>query len=182
MEKAPLERRVSVRVDPARSERAPKLDRIDLAILRTLRTDGRITYQALSEKVGLSARPCLERVRRLEERGIIRGYAALLDPAALGHAIFALTEFAMRDSSTAARQRLERVLTTHPAVVEVQVVNGEYDYVARIVAPSLLAYEEMVNEFLGDPQLGIARIHSTFVLRTLREFSGYPVPDDKARP
>ena len=53
---------------------------------------------------------------------------------------------------------------------------------ARIVAPSLLAYEEMVNEFLGDSQLGIARIHSTFVLRTLREFSGYPVPDDKARP
>jgi DNA-binding Lrp family transcriptional regulator len=181
-ERAPLERSARVQANPASGKRAEKLDRIDLAILKTLRTDGRITYQALSEKVGLSARPCLERVRRLEQRGIIRGYAAILDAAALGHEVCAMTEFAMRDSSTATRQRLERLLTTHPAVVEVQVVNGEYDYVARIVAPSLLAYEEMTNEFLGDPQLGIARIHSTFVLRTLREFSGYPVQDDKARP
>ena len=120
---------------PARPGRAV-LDRIDLAILEALRGDGRMTYQALSERVGLSPRPCLERVRRLEQKGVIRGFTALLDPASVGHDIIALAEIAMRDPSAAARQRLERALCAHPSVVELQVVNGENDYVARIVAPT----------------------------------------------
>ena len=85
---------------PSRSAK-PALDRIDLLILDALRENGRITYQALSERVGLSARPCLERVRRLEQKGVIRGYTALIDPAALGHDIIALAGISMRDPSTA---------------------------------------------------------------------------------
>src|SRR5919206_3592607 len=108
------------------------LDRIDRSILKALRQDGRITYQALSERVGLSARPCLERVRRLEQKGVIRGYTALMEPAALGHDIIALAGISMRDPSTATRQRLERAFMAQPCVVELQVVNGEYDYIARI--------------------------------------------------
>ena len=154
---------------------APAFDRVDRAILEALREDGRITYQALSERVGLSPRPCLERVRRLEQRGVIRGYTALLDPAALGHDIVALAEIAMRDPAAGVRQRLERALCADPAVVELQIVNGEYDYVARIVAPSLAAYEALTEAFLADPAFGIARIHTTFVLKTLRSFDGYPV-------
>src|SRR5215204_5631139 len=61
------------------------LDRIDRSILRALRQDGRITFQALSGRVGLSPRPCLERVRRLEAGGVICGYTALIDPAAVGY-------------------------------------------------------------------------------------------------
>ena len=156
-------------------KRPPGLDRIDRAILKALREDGRMTYQALSERVGLSARPCLERVRRLEGRGIIRGFSALIDPASVGHDIIALAEIAMRDPSAGVRQRLERALSAHPAVVELQVVNGEYDYVARFVAPTLAAYEALTEAFLADPAFGIARIHTTFVLKTLRTFDGYPV-------
>lgn len=159
---------------PSRSARA-HLDRIDLLILEALRQNGRMTYQALSERVGLSPRPCLERVRRLEQRGIIRGYAALIDPAALGHDIIALAGISMRDPSAAARQRLERAFCAHPSVVELQVVNGEYDYIARIVAPSLAAYEALTEAFLADPGFGIGRIHTTFVLKTLKDFEGYPV-------
>ncbi|NBJ12044.1 Lrp/AsnC family transcriptional regulator [Microvirga arsenatis] len=153
----------------------PALDRIDLLILDALRANGRITYQALSEQVGLSARPCLERVRRLEQRGVIRGYTALAEPSALGHDIIALAGISMRDPSAAARQRLERALTASPAVVEIQVVNGEYDYVARIVAPTLAAYEAMTEAYLSDPGYGVGRIHTTFVLKTLKPFDGYPV-------
>ncbi len=160
---------------PTVAKRAPALDRIDRAILAALRENGRITYQALSDKVGLSPRPCLERVRRLEQRGVIRGYTALLDPAALGHEIIALAEIALRDPAAGVRQRLERALCANPAVVELQVVNGEYDYVARMVAPSLAAYEALTDAFLADPAFGIARIHTTFVLKTLRSFDGYPV-------
>jgi Lrp/AsnC family leucine-responsive transcriptional regulator len=117
----------------------------------------------------------LERVRRLEQRGVIRGYTALIEPGAVGHDIIALAEIAMRDPSAAVRQRLERALCAHPAVVELQVVNGEYDYVARIVATTLAAYEAMTDAFLADPAFGIGRIHSSFVLKTLKAFDGYPV-------
>jgi Lrp/AsnC family transcriptional regulator, leucine-responsive regulatory protein len=163
---------------PSRSARTA-LDRIDLLILDALRRNGRITYQALSERVGLSARPCLERVRRLEQKGVIRGYAALMDPSSLGHDIIAHAGISMRDPSTGTRQRLERALTANPAVVELQVVNGEYDYTARIVAPTLAAYEALTEAFLADPGFGIGRIHTTFVLKTLKEFEGYPVADNE---
>ncbi len=153
------------------------LDRIDLLILGALRDNARITYQALSERVGLSARPCLERVRRLEQKGVIRGYTTLIEPGSLGHDIIALVGIGMRDASTGDRERLERALTSHPSIVEVQVVNGEYDYIARIVAPTLLAYEALTADFLADPGLGIGRIHTTFVLKSLKNFEGYPVGD-----
>ena len=155
------------------------LDRIDLAILEALRRNGRITYQALSERVGLSPRPCLERVKRLEQKGIIRGFTALVEPAALGHDIIALAGISMRDPSGTSRQRLERAFAAHSAVVELQVVNGEYDYIARIVAPTLAAYESLTEAFLADPGFGIGRIHTTFVLKTLKDFEGYPVGDSR---
>ena len=163
---------------PSRSAK-PALDRIDLLILDALRDNGRITYQALSERVGLSARPCLERVRRLEQKGVIRGYTAQIDPSALGHDIIALAGISMRDPSTGTRQRLERALAASPSVIELQVVNGEYDYIACIVAPTLAAYETLTEAFLADPGFGIGRIHTTFVLKTLKDFEGYPVPDNR---
>lgn len=157
----------------------PALDRIDFLIFDALRDNGRITYQAPSGRVGLSARPCLERVRRLEPRGVIRGYTTLMEPAALGHDIIALVGISMLDPSTVTRQRLERALVANPAVVELQVVNGEYDYIARIVAPTLAAYESLTEAFLADPGFGVGRIHTTFVLKTLKDFEGYPVADDQ---
>src|SRR3954451_12351961 len=129
----------------SRPQRAAILDPIDAAILTALQENGRMTYQALSERVGLSPRPCLERVRRLEQKGVIRGFTVLLDPEALGHHIMTLAEIALRDPSAPIRQRLERALCAHPSVVELQVVNGEYDYVARIVTPTLAAYEALTD-------------------------------------
>ncbi|MGO4570894.1 Lrp/AsnC family transcriptional regulator [Microvirga sp. 2TAF3] len=164
---------------PLSRTRKTTLDRIDLSILEAMSGNGRITYQALSECVGLSPRPCLERVKRLEQKGVIRGYTALIEPAALGHDIIALAGISMRDPSTAVRQRLERALCAHSAVIELQVVNGEYDYIARIVAPTLAAYESLTDAFLADPSFGIGRIHTTFVLKTLKSFDGYPVPDSR---
>ena len=149
-------------------KRKPGLDRIDRAILETLRRDGRITYQALSERVGLSPRPCLERVR---------GFTVLVDPSALGHDIIALAEIAIRDPRASSRQQLERVLCANPSVVELQVVAGDFDYVARIVAPTLASYESLTEAFLADPTFGIARIHTTFVLKTLKTFRGFPFAD-----
>lgn len=164
---------------PAARIRKTALDRIDVAIIEALSTNGRMTYQALSERVGLSPRPCLERVKRLEQKGVIRGYAVLIEPASLGHDIIALAGISMRDPSNSVRQRLERALCAHPAIVELQVVNGEYDYIARIVSPTLAAYETLTGAFLADSSFGIGRIHTTFVLKTLKSFDGYPVLDSR---
>jgi Lrp/AsnC family leucine-responsive transcriptional regulator len=102
-----------------------------------------------------------------------------VEPAALGHDIIALAGISMRDPSAASRQRLERAFAAHPSVVELQVVNGEYDYIARIVAPTLAAYESLTEAFLADPGFGIGRIHTTFVLKTLKDFEGYPAGDSR---
>lgn len=150
------------------------LDGIDLKILEALRADARMTNQALSERIGLSPRPTLERVRKLERAGVIEGYTALVNPAASGHEIIALAAIVMRDPSAATRQRLERSFAEHPSVVEAHVVNGEADYLVRFVADSLSAYEQLTNDFLSEPRFGISRIETTFILRTLKPFRGYP--------
>lgn len=152
-----------------------QLDAIDRAIVAILRRDGRITNQALSEQVGLSARPCLERVRKLEASGLIQGYGARLAPELAGHPIVAFAQISLRDHSVGRRERVEKVLKACPDVVEVQVVSGEADYLVRIVAGSLAEYEELTGTWLADAQLGVARIATTFALKALKEFDGYPL-------
>jgi DNA-binding Lrp family transcriptional regulator len=154
------------------------LDAIDRRIIAVLRGEGRITNQALSERVGLSARPCLERVRKLEASGLIRGYGARLAPELAGHAIVAFAQISLRDHSVGRRERVEKVLKSCPDVVEVQVVSGEADYLARIVAGSLADYEELTGAWLADAQLGVARIATTFALKALKEFEGYPLGEE----
>ena len=90
--------------------RGDSLDLIDGKILAELRSNARITYQRLSEIVGLSPRPCLERVRRLEARGVIRGYTTVLDPALASHKVVAISAIQMRDQLSGARERLEKRL------------------------------------------------------------------------
>ncbi len=155
-----------------------QLDAIDRKIVAILRTDGRITNQALSEQVGLSARPCLERLRKLEASGLIQGYSARLSPELAGHAIIAFAQISLRDHSVGRRERVEKVLKACPDVVEVQVVSGEADYLARIVAGSLADYEELTGAWLADAQLGMAKIATTFALKALKEFEGYPLAEE----
>lgn len=154
-----------------------QLDAIDRRIVAILLRDGRITNQALSEQVGLSARPCLERVRKLEASGLIRGYHASLAPELAGHAITAFAQLSLRDHSVGRREGVERMLRACPNVVELHVVSGEADYLGRIVAESLAEYEEITGTWLTDAHLGIARIATTFVLKPLKEFEGYPLAE-----
>jgi DNA-binding Lrp family transcriptional regulator len=158
--------------------KAADLDAIDRKIVAILRTDGRITNQALSERVGLSARPCLERLRKLEAGGLITGYGARLAPELAGHAIIAFAQISLRDHSVGRRERVEKVLKACPDVAELLVISGEADYLARIVAGSLADYEELTGAWLADAQLGIARIATTFALKALKDFEGYPLAEE----
>lgn len=155
--------------------KANGLDRIDIKILAALQEDGRMTVQALSELVGLTARPCLERVRRLEKKGLIRRYAALLDVAAFDM-VAVIAEIGLEHLHKQAQSKFEKRLAAEPAVVECWEVSGTYDYIARIVCPSLSAYQELTNGWIEDPSMGVARVVSNVVLREVAAFKGLPIP------
>lgn len=152
-----------------------KLDQIDLRILRELQTDGRITNQALSEKVGLSPRPCLERVRRLEKDGLIQRYQAVLDIRKVQSCIFVLAEIALERQGRDGRQLFERRLRNTPEVVECWEVSGTFDYIAKLVCVDLDAYQDLTQSWIDDAELGVARVQSNVVLRPVRDAAPFPL-------
>jgi DNA-binding Lrp family transcriptional regulator len=154
------------------AKRPPALDRIDIKILVALQASGRMTIQRLADEVGLSARPCLERVRRLEAAGIIAGYRAVLDIARLSRPVTVFGEISLEKHGH--QDRFERRLKSVEEAVECWEVTGASDYLVRFVCSDLAAYETLTNGLIDDPDLGVARIVSHIALRPVREFSGYP--------
>jgi DNA-binding Lrp family transcriptional regulator len=157
---------------PMTSKRPPALDRIDVKILASLQRDGRSTIEKLAKKIGLSARPCLERVRRLEAAGIIAGYQAVIAVERLSRPVTVFAEIAVEKQ--AHRERLVQRLTALEDIVECWEVSGNVDYLARFVCADLARYEALTGELIDDPQIGVARIVSHIALRPIRTFSGYP--------
>jgi len=151
------------------------LDRIDRQILAILQADGRITNQALSERVALSPRACLERVRRLERTGLICGYMAVLEPRRLGGLLTIVVEVSLRDQSAATHARFEGRMRACDEVIECFLVSGNCDYVLRLACTSLDHYRELTNAWTDDPTLGVERIASKPELQTVKPFRGYPV-------
>ena len=154
------------------AKRPHPLDAIDVKILAALQSDGRMTIQKLASTVGLSARPCLERVRRLQSAGIIAGYQAVIDPQRLSRPVTILSEIALE--TQAARAGFERRLKSIEEMVECWEISGPSDYLARFVCADLGRYEALTAELLGDATLGVARIVSHVALRPVRRFEGYP--------
>lgn len=148
------------------------LDAIDIKILAALQREGRITNEKLAAQVGLSPRPCLERVRRLEAEGIIIGYQAVLAVERLSQPVTVFAEIALQ--SQARREPFERRLGEIEDIVECWEVSGAFDYLARFVVGDLTRYEALTRALIEDPDLAVARIVSQIVLRPVRRFAGYP--------
>jgi DNA-binding Lrp family transcriptional regulator len=130
-----------------------RLDPIDRHILHELQQDGRITNVELARRVGISAPPCLRRVRSLEEAGFIKGYRALLDEKLLGCEV---TAFAMVHLSSQAEpdlQAFQAFVSRAPLVRECWMLSGEIDFVLKCVAPSLSRFQAFVTELTGAPNV-----------------------------
>jgi len=153
-----------------------ELDRIDRSILEILQSDGRITNQDLSERIALSPRACLDRVRRLERAGLIAGYMALLDPRRLGGLLTIVVEVTLKDQSQATHARFEQRIRNADEVVECFLVSGQCDYVLRLACRDLDHYRELTNAWTDDPALGVEKITSKPELQTIKPFRGYPLP------
>jgi DNA-binding Lrp family transcriptional regulator len=153
-----------------------ELDRIDRRILEILQSDGRITNQALAERITLSARACLDRVRRLERSGLITGYMAVLDPRGVGGLLTIVVEVTLKDQTRATHHRFEQRMRSADEVVECFLVSGPCDYVLRLACRDLDHYRDLTNAWTDDPALGIEKISSKPELQTIKPFRGYPLP------
>ena len=156
-----------------------QLDRADLKLLELLQKDGRTTVQALSEAIHLSARATLNRVRKLEAGGVIEGYRAMVNRAALGEQVCVFAEIALKDQRQAVLQRFEKRMAATPEVVGCWVVSGRYDYLVRIACPHLTDYHRLINGWLDDAPLGVEKIVTNIELQTVKEFEGFPLPNRK---
>lgn len=131
-----------------------KLDRIDLKIIRELMHDGRMSNVDLADAVGLSASPCLSRVKRLEAAGIITGYEAQFDLTKLGNFVVAYAQIILKNHRLDQARRFERAVSRIDEIVEFHMVNGKFDYLMKIIA---IGYEgpARVLEQLWQADLGI---------------------------
>jgi DNA-binding Lrp family transcriptional regulator len=150
------------------------LDRIDRRLLAELQDEGRVTNVDLARRVGLTAPPCLRRVRALEEAGVIRGYHADLDPSKLG---FAITVFAMVSLRSQAEEDL-RAFEDHikglPEVRECHMLNGEIDFILKIVSKDLQSFQEFLTSKLT-PAPNVASVKTSLTIRTAKNEPGVPL-------
>ena len=153
-----------------------ELDRLDRRILEILQQDGRITNQELSERIALSPRACLDRTRRLERSGLIRGYMALVDPRKLGGTLLTIVvEVTLKDQTQATHARFEQRIRNGQEVVECFLVSGQCDYVLRLACRDLDHYRDLTNTWTDDPTLGVEKISSKPELQTIKAFRGFPL-------
>ena len=157
----------------AKSSTIP-LDAADQRILRALQRDGRLPITALAEQVGLSATPCQRRVKRLEEAGVIAGYAARISAARVGLPLQAFVQVALESHSEEVAERFHTALAARPEVIAAYTMSGEMDYLLHVLAPDMEAFGEFATRgLLRMP--GVKETRSSFVLATLKEAGEVPV-------
>jgi len=154
--------------------RSIKLDDIDCGILRDLQAEGRITNVELARRAGISAPPCLRRLRALEEAGFIRGYHAELDAEALGFEVTFFVLVGLDSQSDAVLTAFERAVRAWPEVRGCHMIRGGGDFMLKLVARNT-AHENVLTERLtGAPH--VARVTTFQVIRTAKSEIGVPVP------
>ncbi|PJE36737.1 AsnC family transcriptional regulator [Pseudooceanicola lipolyticus] len=148
------------------------LDRIDRMILAELAADGRMSNADLAQRVGLSPSPCWQRVRRLQERGIIRGYTALLDQEQLGASEIVMIDVILERHDEEVVETFGNTMQSMPEVLEVHLTSGEFDYLLKVAVEGTKGYEAFLREKLYKVR-GIRHTRSSFVLRTLKNVQAY---------
>lgn len=144
------------------------LDRFDLAILRALQGNARMSLQEISAQVGLTSSPCWTRIKRLEDTGVIEGYSVRVNAAKLGLADTVIVQVTLDSHSDEALVEFGRALEAIPEVLEAFLVSGDYDYYVRIAVSDTRDYERLLREQLYKIP-GIRHSKSSFVLRQLKQ-------------
>jgi DNA-binding Lrp family transcriptional regulator len=152
----------------------PGFDQIDRHILAELQDDGRITNVDLAARVGLTAPPCLRRVRALEDEGAIMGYHAALNPARLGYTITVFAMVSLRSQAEADLRAFEEHVATLEPVRECHMLNGEIDFILKIVARDLQEFQSFLTTSLTTAP-NVAGVKTSLTIRTSKNLPGVPV-------
>ena len=154
--------------------RATRLDSTDWLILRELQADGRITNIELARKVGISAPPCLRRVRALEEAGIIKGFTVLLDDRALGFDVSAFAMIKLHSQAEADLNAFEEWVGDSPVVRDCHMLSGEIDFLLRCIAPDLTSFQDfIIHDLTAAPN--VESVKTSLVIRTSKQAPGVPM-------
>ena len=144
------------------------LDRIDLKILDALQAQGRLSMTELAERVGLSASPCTERVRRMEREGVITGYHAHLHPQALGRTLLVFVEIRLSSKSDEVFEKVRAAMQALPEVMECHLVSGSFDYLIKARLKGMSDYRSLLGKLLKNIPVP-AESHSYVVMEEVKE-------------
>jgi len=160
------------------------MDAIDRKIIAELQAEGRLTVTELAQRVGLSVAPCHRRLRELERAGAIRGYRAVVDPAAIGLGFEVLVQVTMDREDAATVADFERGLAQIPEVRHAERLFGDPDYLLRVATADIAAYQTLRDERLATLP-GVGRLTSTIVMKRVVDERPYPLappaPGPKSR-
>lgn len=151
-----------------------QLDAIDQKILRALQADGKISVGELADRVGLSPSPCARRIRLMENAGVIKGYAAIVDQKKVGLPISAFASIKLERQREEDLDRFEEAVSRWPEVLDCYLMTGQRDYLMRIVAADLEAYERFIKDRLTRLE-NIASIETSFALGQVKRSEVLPL-------
>jgi Lrp/AsnC family transcriptional regulator, leucine-responsive regulatory protein len=151
-----------------------ELDKIDRQLLRMLQADGRLTNADLAQRIGLSASACLRRLQRLEQSGVIAGYAALIDGEAIGRPTTVFIEVTLTGQGSAVLDAFERAVAACPDVLECHLMSGDFDYLLRVAVADMRDYERVHRQQVAAfPH--VARVRTAFAMRAVVPMRGYAI-------
>ena len=150
------------------------LDEIDLKILQRLQNDGRITNVELANSVGLTAPPCLRRMRALEDDGVIKSYHAAIDPAKMGYTITVFAMVSLKSQAEIDLQAFENHVQKLPEVRECYMLNGEIDFMLKVVAKDLQQFQSfLTSQLTAAPN--VASVKTSLTIRSAKHLPGVPI-------
>jgi DNA-binding Lrp family transcriptional regulator len=154
-----------------------KLDNIDRQILRDLQDNGRMTNVDLARRSGISAPPCLRRVRVLEEAGVVRGYHADLDPEALGYSVHVFAFVGLTSQAEVDLRAFEELVVEWPQVRECHMLMGETDFLLKIVAHDWDDFQKFLTSKLT-PAKNVSHVKTALAIRSAKQGGGVPFDSD----
>lgn len=154
-----------------------KLDLIDRKILSALQSDGRITNVDLARKAGISAPPCLRRVRALEDAGYITAYHAVLNASKLGYGVTVFAQVTLESHNDTDLKKFEVALSHWPEVREAHFLSGEVDVLLKIVAADWESYQNFLTKTLLSTK-NVSAVRSSIAVRTAKQEPGIPINDN----
>lgn len=150
------------------------MDSIDLKLLSLLQANGRMTNVELAQKVGLTAPPCLRRIRALEQAGVIRAYHADIDASKMGFSITVFAMVSLKSQAEADLRAFETYLQSIPEVRECHMLNGEIDFMLKIVARDLQSFQELLTSRLTSAP-NVSSVKTSLTIRTAKDLPGVPI-------